>query len=176
MNSRFYIIGIKHCGKSTVGLMLSKAMNIPFYDLDEIIENRVNMSVREFYISKGKEAFQLAETEAITILQAYKGGFICATGGGICDNIEAFNLLKKLSNSIYINTAFETVYERIIKNGIPPFLKTKDPKEEFKVLYTRRNILYNQMAYIEVDGNNITPVEISDKITEILKEPQIAGK
>ena len=176
MDSRYYIIGIKHCGKSTVGLRLSKTMNIPFYDLDKIIEDSVNMTVRKFYKSRGKEAFQLAETEAIKTLQEYKGGFICATGGGICDNKEACNLLEKIGKSIYINTALETVYDRIIKNGIPPFLKTEDPKAEFKELYTRRNRLYNQMAYIEIDGNNISPMEISDKITDIIKEPQIAGK
>ncbi len=176
MDSRYYIIGIKHCGKSTVGLKLSEAMNIPFYDLDEIIENAVKMSVREFYKSQGKEKFQLAETEAIKTLQTYKGGFICATGGGICDNKEAYNLLKKLGNSIYINTSFKTVYERIIKNGIPPFLKSDNPKTEFEELYTRRNRLYNQMAYIEIDGNNVSPIEITDKITDMIKEPQIARK
>ena len=176
MNSRYYIIGIKHCGKSTVGLKLSKTMNIPFYDLDDLIEKSVNMSVREFYKTKGKVAFQKAETEAIKTLQKFKGEFICATGGGICDNEECYNLLKKLGNSIYINTSFDTVYSRIIINGIPPFLKSDNPKDEFKELYINRNRLYKQMAYIEIDGNNITPDEITDKILSIIKEPQIARK
>lgn len=176
MNKSYYIVGIKHCGKSTVGLELSKKMNIPFYDLDLLIEDTVKMSVREYYKTQGKDAFQQAETNAIKTLQTYNGNFICATGGGICDNRESYNLLKTLNNSIYINTSFETVYKRIINNGIPPFLQTKDPEAEFKELYIRRNSMYKDIAFIETKGDNMSPLEITEKIVSMIKEPQIARK
>ncbi|QEN05461.1 shikimate kinase [Thiospirochaeta perfilievii] len=169
MDSRFYIIGIKHCGKSSVGNLLAKELNINFYDLDDIIENSVNMDVRSFYKTYGKEAFQKAETRAIKYLEGVKHGFICATGGGICDNIESFEILKKLKNSIYINTPFDTVYSRIIKNGVPAFLKSNDPKNEFLELYKSRNYKYKSMALLEVSGDNLTPQEITSKIVEQLR-------
>ena len=170
MSKNYYLVGIKHCGKSSVGKQLSQTLNLPFYDLDNIIEDIVNKGVREFYKEFGKDEFQRVETLAINKLQHYTGGFVCATGGGICDNLEASKILKNLQNIIYINTDFETVYTRIISNGIPAFLQSSNPKEEFKDLYINRNKLYTQLAKIEVSGNNLTPNEIVKNITLAIEE------
>lgn len=176
MDTRYYITGIKHCGKSTVGLELSKRLNIPFYDLDSIIEQIVNMPVREFFRKEGKAGFYKAEIQAIITMQNTAGSFVCATGGGICDNKDAFNLLQTLGNTIYINTAFKTVYSRIIQNGIPPFLTSDNPELEFKEIYVQRNLKYKKLANIEVSGDDKTPDEICEYIHKRLKESQVARK
>jgi len=177
MNSKFYIIGIKHCGKSTIGRLLANELSIPYFDLDTLIEEQINMSVREYYLKNGKDAFLKAENQALQELK--KSGsksFVCATGGGICDNIEAFNNLKEAENIIYINTKFQTVYSRIIKNGIPPFLKSDNPKEEFLIMYNRRTQKYKDIATIEVNGDEQTPEQIKTEILKTLKESEIARK
>lgn len=170
MNSRYYIVGIKHSGKSSVGRAFAEKLDIPFYDLDELIEESVGMGVREYYKKYGKEAFQREETRAVIGLQSEKSEFVCATGGGICDNLEAFALLKDLKNSIYINTCFETVWDRIAKGGIPAFLTSSNPEEEFRQLFSKRNLLYKEMAYLEIDGNLGTPEQLADICIKKIEE------
>lgn len=169
MSSSYYIIGVKHCGKSSVGRDLADSLKIPCYDLDHLIEKSVNMTVRDFYKKNGKQEFQRVETEALLLLQQKKTNFICATGGGICDNPEAYKILKRTKN-IYINVNFETVYSRIVKNGVPAFLKSDDPKAEFLTMYTSRTELYKTLGTVEIDGNNRTQHQISNELQSKLEE------
>lgn len=177
MKKSFYIVGIKHCGKSTVGKILAKDLNIPYYDLDELIEQSVGTSVRSFYIKEGKEAFQQQETLALKKLNTIQSSdFVCGTGGGISDNKQALEILEKTSGKIFINTSFTTVYSRIVKNGIPPFLKTNNPEKEFQNMYNRRTNIYKNICNFEINGDNKTPDQIKIEILNKIKEPQIARK
>lgn len=177
MNNIYYIVGIKHCGKSTVGRALAQDLNLPYFDLDDLIEKAIGMSVREFYIQSGKDAFQYQEYLALETLKSDDSkGFVCATGGGICDNNKAVDILKTDTGIIFINTPLSIVYSRIIQNGIPPFLKSDDPKHEFSILYTKRTKLYKNIANIEISGEAKTPSQITKEILENLKEPENAGK
>ena len=169
MKKQLFIIGVKHCGKSTVGKLIAKNLNLPFFDLDTIIETKVNMKVRKFFKTYGKIRFQKEETKALhQLLNSEAKSFVCATGGGICDNPTAFLILKECYN-IYINTNFETLYKRISQTGTPAFLKTDNPKEEFRKIYKKRNNLYTELANTEIDGNNTTPLEIKNQIISELR-------
>ncbi|MBN2618533.1 MAG: shikimate kinase [Spirochaetales bacterium] len=170
MSKIYFIVGIKHCGKSTVGLQLSKEMNIPYFDLDTLIEEATGYPVREFYIKYGRDEFLNEEFKALKNLLTSGSNYICATGGGICENSRAYELLKSLSNIIFINTPPETLYSRIIRNGVPAFLKSEDPETEFYELYERRSLLYKKIAKIEINGSNKSPNDIVDEILTYTKE------
>lgn len=177
MKNIFYIVGIKHCGKSTIGRELAINLNIPFFDLDKLIEDSTGLSVREYYIENGKQAFQKQEVSVLTsLINGSLKTFVCATGGGICDNSEAMHILGTGNKKIFINTSCATIYSRIIINGIPPFLKSDNPKKEFYTLYNSRTKLYKNLNNMEINGDNKTPEEIKKEILNLIKEPEIARK
>ena len=92
------IIGMKHSGKSSLGKGLANNLSLPFFDTDEIIENQTGIKVRELFVKQGESSFKKAEFEACKYLlekkQNYEN-FVISTGGGICDNIESVEILKK---------------------------------------------------------------------------------
>ncbi len=170
MDNNYFITGVKHCGKSTIGRGLAKLLNIPFFDLDELIEKKVRMSVREFYNKEGPESFLQEEYKALIWLKENQAGYVCATGGGICENTKAFEQIDTLGISILIDEIFEVVFLRISKGGIPPFLKSNDPKEEFLTIYNRRIELYRNAAGIVLNAKQRPPKELIREITDQLKE------
>ncbi len=170
MDNKIFITGVKHCGKSTIGKRLSIDLNIPFFDLDDIIEESVKMGVREFYIKEGRERFLEEEANAVDYLNQKSEAFICATGGGICDNQAAFSKIKKSGLSIYIDEEFNTIFDRIKMGGIPAFLTSDDPEKEFFNIYQRRKNLYKKSANITVIANSRIPNIITKDITTQLKE------
>jgi len=177
MKSIFYVIGIKHCGKSTVGKKLSVALNIPFFDLDTLIENNVGLTVREFYKKYGKEAFKKQEVTVLEQLTTkYSKSFVCATGGGISDNKDAIEILEKTGQTIFIDTLFPTVYNRIVKNGIPPFLSSETPEKDFLKLYNSRVKVYKKIGNIIIKGDEKIPDAIVKEIINKIKESEIARK
>lgn len=168
MNKKLFITGVKHCGKSTVGRGLSKELGLPFFDLDDLIENSVKMSVRDFFKKEGRESFFEEESKAIDkLLNSGLSSFICATGGGICDNQAAFKKINSSGITLYINEEFEIIYERVIRGGIPAFLKGDNPKMEFQEIYSRRAKLYLNSANISIKAQKRLPKEI---IKELNKE------
>jgi shikimate kinase len=187
------IMGPKHSGKTSAGKALARlwtgdAGEAVFIDLDELVEQRSGKSPRQLY-REGPECFRREEAKALQSLfeeagpddRPQSGARIVATGGGIADNPEALELLKKagLAGSaqtpctVYIDLPVETAWERIKAAAdqtgeLPPFLNTTDPRETHRHLHERRGAMYRELATVTVTAGN-TPEETAAKILRILQ-------
>ena len=47
-------LGMMGSGKTTVGKMISKKLNINFYDIDHEIENKTKQSIKDIFKKKGE--------------------------------------------------------------------------------------------------------------------------
>ena len=68
-------------GKTTLGKLLSKRLNLQFVDSDQDIEKRSGVSVRTIFEVEGEDSFRDRESKAIAMLVSQKG-LVVATGGG----------------------------------------------------------------------------------------------
>lgn len=146
-----YLTGVKHAGKTELGTEAARILSGRFVDTDELILGRLQgsvSSVRELYRREGKEAFMAKEREALSayLTEAPCSVHIIATGGGACDNEPLIALMRASGKIIYLKVAEETLYERILRTGIPPFLEGDDPRGAFHALYARRDALYSRIA------------------------------
>ena len=60
------LLGMMGSGKSTIGSLLSKKLNIHFFDIDNIIEEKMDMAIIEIFEKMGENFFRNLE-EKITI-------------------------------------------------------------------------------------------------------------
>jgi hypothetical protein len=71
-----FLMGLKHCGKSTLGKTAAEGPSPPFYDLDDIallaIRREGYSSIRELYRSAGLKKFQEFESAAADELAGEK--------------------------------------------------------------------------------------------------------
>lgn len=168
MERAYILMGIKHSGKTTMGTMLAKQLECPFFDTDEVIAANAKMSVRELYKTQGAEAFMLAEENACTVLNSEVMGKRCviATGGGICCNAPAIEKLRPLGQFVFLQIPEEMASSRIIDEAIftpagitnlPAYIASYNPKNKtdirriFHSFYEERNLLYQAIADIAVD-------------------------
>ena len=56
-------------GKTTIGKLLSESLELPFYDLDSIIEQEFKTTINEIFVQKGELFFRKKERE---ILESFK--------------------------------------------------------------------------------------------------------
>ena len=147
------LIGMKHCGKSSVGKIIAKRLNLPFADTDALIESCAGKTARELFIEGG--ASLMAKTEAKACEEAVKiaqtRGAVIATGGAFCDNERAVSILRPISVFCLIDADFETLYSRILRRAkregeMPAFLRGKNPKEQFSSIYMARMQKYRLLA------------------------------
>ena len=170
------LCGPKHSGKTSAGRELAKKLSAPFFDLDQLVEEKTGQSVRELFLAdealfQREEAVALAELFASDLLMA-----IVAPGGGIIDNPGAMALIQKESArhcTAYLEVSSETAWRRIASDGeLPPFLKapTLDAaKEKHRLLHERRAKEYKKIADYCISAEAKSAVCLAEELYNLLQ-------
>lgn len=173
------IFGMKHSGKSTLGRKLAREWGCTFYDMDELIESAyekdcgLRLPVREIFAREGEEGF--AEREKKIVFDMYRrlsrdeGGYVIALGGRTPLNRQVAPLLKKMGLNVYLKVDPDESWERVKRGGMPAFLRTPHPKEEFLSLCRTREPLYSRQADVSLDLGSLDPDESLQKLKNALK-------
>lgn len=175
-NRSIVLLGLKHCGKSTHGKLLAEKLGVPFFDTDDVIEQISGLSARELYKNKGPVAFFQAEEKAcIKIMSENEGkAFVVSTGGGICDNAPALQILRSCEDFIFLRLNIQHSVKRILEKiqepvpgyfeNAPAFVLKQNPQSMNDVkniltkIFTDRYAHYEAIADIIVDIKN-APIE-----------------
>ncbi len=161
--------GIKHCGKTTLGRLAAEELGWRFYDLDNLVLKEAGgmwKTVREVWQDMGKEEFQLLEEDASRnfiewIIPDLDGGScILSLGGGTVENTGAMAWIGRKGTNVYIRGEEQMLYNRIMAGGRPPFLSEASPREDFALLYEKRDALYRGFAHL-VHHVDDSPAEIN---------------
>ena len=96
------LTGMPSSGKTTIGKLIAKKLGRPFYDTDDLIEERAGEKIPKIFEEKGEKYFRLLETEAIKSVSD-KTGAVIATGGGAPTVKENVTELKKNGKIIFID-------------------------------------------------------------------------
>lgn len=163
------LTGFKHCGKTFIGGLLAEKTGYSFLDIDSsIVENYRNahggrMGVREIYTTLGKAGFEKLEAEALA-RASQENRAVISLGGGSPIN-EAF-YKGDFYNAVFVYLKVEpdVLFERIGKNGFPPFYDVGNPRKSFDKLFSERTPYYEKVADITVDNSNRHPEEVVSEI------------
>jgi shikimate kinase len=110
---RVFLTGFMGSGKTTVGRALASALGWSFADLDQAVEARAAMTVREIFERLGEPAFRELEHEALRRIVAEAPPAVVATGGGTFTFERNVALLRGEGTSVWLNPSFATIVRRI---------------------------------------------------------------
>jgi len=167
---RIYLIGFMCSGKSTVGSLLARFLNFPFYDVDEEVQKREGLTIPQIFERKGEEYFRKIEFEVLKDLSKEEN-VVISTGGGLGANEEAMEFMKSKGITVFIDVPFEVFLERCKDSEDRPLLKR--PIEEIKNLFESRKRIYLK-ASIKVKGEK-TPEEVVKEILLALERNTFGG-
>lgn len=110
---RYFILGLPGSGKSYWGRIWSEKIKLPYFDLDEVIENNEGESIKDIFRTEGEEYFRNLETFYLNkLIDNYKA-FILSTGGGTpCFN-DNMKLMNETGLTIFLNPPIEETVARI---------------------------------------------------------------
>ena len=146
---RVALVGLPGSGKSTVGRQLAKRLSWDFYDSDQVIEQRLGCSIREFFERYGENAFRLIEQEVIAELTQLSQCVI-STGGGVVLQQVNRDSLRTNCKTVYLHCAPEEVFRRLRHDRNRPLLQVAKPLEKLNELYELRDTLYREAAHFVV--------------------------
>jgi len=166
---KIVLVGYMGSGKTEIGKLLSKKVNLPFYDLDFLIEKELGKSVATIFLEKGEIYFRKIEHQLLLEQMNKEEGFVLSLGGGTpcyANNHEAIQADGVIA--IYLKASITTLVTRLYTNRSKrPLIKdlTAIELEEFiaKHLF-ERSFYYNQSKHI-ITVDNKTPDEIVEAIS-----------
>lgn len=147
------LIGMPGAGKSTVGVLLAKALGLYFVDTDLIIQRRVGRTLQEIIDCDGLERFIYLEDETVAGVSAPHS--VIATGGSVIYGERAMENLSSQGKIVYLQASFETVCSRI--SDITTRGVAIRAGQELRDVYNERCPLYEKYADItvDVDGHSV---------------------
>ena len=151
-------------GKSSIGYLISKKLNLTFIDIDNLIEKERGVTISEIFKTKGEHYFRNLE-EKVT-LKALKGfNKIISLGGGgfINDKIRKEVLMYHFS--FWLNWEESVLLKRIMGSKKRP-LAYQATDQNIKRLIKERAKIYSK-AKFKINCNNLTKAEIVKKVIKI---------
>jgi shikimate kinase len=166
MNSKknLVFLGMMGSGKSSIGSLVSKKLNLTFIDIDDLIEKKIGMSITEIFKEKGEDHFRGLE-EKVTLKALKSIGEVVSLGGGGFINNKIRNEVLVNHFSFWLNWD-ESVLLKRIKNSKKRPLAIQFTDNELKKLIEKRSKIYSK-AQFRINCNKLTKAEIVTKIIEI---------
>lgn len=163
------LIGYRGTGKSHVGRLLAKQLNMSYVSLDKEIAERAGMSIPQIVEKFGWPDFR--DREAFEVCQvAGLDDLIVDCGGGVIERPENIELLRAGCRIVWLQASVPVIIARIGgDDGRPALTAGKTFTEEIAEVLARRTPQYASAAEFSVDTDNLTPEEITARIVDLIK-------
>ncbi len=159
-------VGIPGAGKTTVGKLLSKALDLPFVDSDLEIQTKTGKNVAEIFTEDGEPFFR--ELEAQTIAKILSSdNQVVSLGGGALGNDRTRDLVKQ-QTVIWLVTSLSGAVSRIGLNRNRPLL-LGNVRGQLSELMKTREPIYREVATYTIDTSDLRPDEVVTEIIGVLK-------
>lgn len=156
------LIGFMGAGKSTVGPELAFKTNRIFLDLDAEIVKLAGKSIAQIFNERGEPYFRDLETAVLRSVDINKVQVI-ATGGGIIEREENWQLMRKLGGIVYLQASWDCLRNRLTGTTGRPLAMQEHGWTQVESLYAKREQYYLQADYV-VNTENDDAVKVSELI------------
>jgi shikimate kinase / 3-dehydroquinate synthase len=158
--SHIFLYGPPGTGKSTIGRILARNLNLPFVDLDEVIESKTNKSISRIMEQQGEPAFRDLETSALqeVVGHAYREAspehsegdsvtpHVIALGGGALLREENRLLAESCGTVVLLTAGLSTLLEHLKNDSGKRPLLSGDLQEKLASLLEERKDHYSSFA------------------------------
>lgn len=158
----YTLIGMPGAGKSTIGVLLAKALGYEFIDTDLVIQQREGKLLKEIIAQEGNDGFKKIEEEVNASIEASQS--VIAPGGSAIYSEKAMEHFKKIGMVIYLKLSFESVKHRL--GNLKARGVVLEKGQTLYDLYCERVPIYEKYADITV---NLDDLSIGDSLEKVLE-------
>ena len=166
MNEKVILIGPPGCGKSTVGKLLAKELQLNFLDSDSEVSKRAGKSISDIFLEDGEGKFRELERDVVLDGLDSNVGVIALGGGSILD-VDVFSRLEREPKVVYLEVSISNAAPRVGFNTDRPLL-VGNPRQQWLKLFEARREKYERLGKFRVSTNNRKPKEVVSELKEII--------
>lgn len=170
---KYFLVGMPGSGKSTIGKLLAKKLDLQFIDLDEVVVEQERQSIAEIFNSKGEDYFRKLEEECLIRQMKLEGGFVLATGGGAPCFYDNMGQMNTNGVTIFIDVPPDILYKKLSKKGIQKRPLLTNLSQDDLYLELRKKFTSRKKFY---EKSKITLIQKFKDINQIVNEVIFAIK
>ena len=163
------LIGFMGAGKSTVSDYLCTMFDMRLVEMDQLIEEKEEMSIQDIFATYGEEYFRSQETKLLKELQPEKRCVI-SCGGGAALREENVREMKKNGRVVLLTASPQTVYERVKNSENRPVLKDNHSVEAIADMMEKRREKYEAAADVVIQTDHKTVPQVCEELITRLME------
>ena len=164
-NTNIVLIGMPGVGKSTVGVLLAKALSRDFLDTDVHIQALEGRTLQEIIDQDGLDFFRRIEERHVRSLKCRSS--VIATGGSVVYYPAAMAHLRTSGRVIHLDLDLPALRKRLI--NLPTRGVVRVPGQSLGQLFAERQPLYRKYAHLTIDCTGCSHEEMVRKIVRGLK-------
>jgi len=160
------LIGFMGVGKTSIGRVLARLLNMDFVDADAEIEKISKMPIPRIFEIHGEGHFRCLEYEYYREIQPLRNTVIATGGGAILDERTRAGL-RENALVVYLAASSKTVLTRIGDDNSRPLLSDGDKSKKISALMAERDSLYRQACHVAIDTDSLDIDVCAKKITQL---------
>ncbi|MCH6576262.1 MAG: shikimate kinase [Proteobacteria bacterium] len=161
------LVGLMGAGKTSVGRLLAKRLDLEFIDADDEIEQAAQCSIEQIFESHGEAEFRDGERRVIARLLTGPT-HVLATGGGAFMRKETRDAIRGRGISVWLRADLDLLLRRVSRRKNRPLLRNENPRQTLEKLIEERYPVYAE-ADIVVDSGDRPPGTIVDNVIESIE-------
>ena len=167
MTPRVVLIGPPGAGKSSVGRVLAKTLEMEFADTDTLIESDQGKSVGQIFVDDGEPFFrQVEERICVSALENFSG-VLSLGGGAVLSPVVQEKLHQSGAEIIFLDVSLAVAAPRVGFNRDRPLL-LNNPRQQWQQLMTKRRPTYEALATITVEvGERSISMIVTDLVAKV---------
>ena len=160
------LVGPPGAGKTTVGRVLARRLDVEFTDVDSVIVQRAGKSISDMFLQDGEDAFRALERQVVAEALVGTDG-VLALGGG---SVLAAQTRERLRGHrvVHLKVGVTDGLRRTGMSTARPLLAGVNPRATFKALLEARAPLYREVASVEVDTDRRSANQVVRAVLEAI--------
>jgi XRE family aerobic/anaerobic benzoate catabolism transcriptional regulator len=170
---RIALIGLRGAGKSTLGAALAERLEMPFLELDQIIEQESGLTLSLILDFHGQSGFRQIERQCLEEVIKRYPCFVMATGGSLVSEPGTFERLLSSYFTVWLKASPEEHVQRVIAQGdMRPMSNNREAMSDLQRILAEREVLYSK-ADIQVDTAGRTVEDSLETLIQALRDTPV---
>lgn len=145
------LVGLMGAGKTRIGRRIAARLQLPFVDLDRVVEGAAGETIDEIFANRGERVFREGERRVILRLLA-EPVHVLATGGGAFMDPVTRAAIAERGVSVWLRADLEVLAARVARRSDRPLLKAGDARAILAELIERRYPIYGEAELVVDSG------------------------